>query len=101
MVIFLFIMYAHLTIGGVKEAVSVILPGGELAPLFWFGVVLIGLLIPALIELYYLIPKLVYHRGFSAPRAVDIAVSGAVLFGGFLLRYVVVVAGQITGPVGI
>ncbi len=101
MVIFLFIMYAHLTIGNVKEAVSVILPGGDLAPLFWFGVVLVGLLIPALVELYYVVPKLVYHRGFTAPRIVDIAVSGAVLFGGFLLRYVVVVAGQITGPVGI
>jgi formate-dependent nitrite reductase membrane component NrfD len=101
MVLFLFIMYAHLTIGNVKEAVSVILPGGDLAPLFWFGVVLVGLLIPALIELYYLIPKLVYHRGFNSPRTVDIAVSGAVLLGGFLLRYVVVIAGQITGPVGI
>jgi formate-dependent nitrite reductase membrane component NrfD len=101
MVLFLFIMYAHLTIGSVKEAVSVILPGGDLAPLFWFGVVLVGLLIPALIELYYLVPKLVYHRGFTAPRTVDIVVSGAVLLGGFLLRYVVVVAGQITGPVGI
>ncbi len=101
MVLFLFIMYAHLTIGNVKEAVSVILPGGELATLFWFGVVLIGLLIPALIELYYLIPKLVYHRDFNAPRTVDITVSVAVLLGGFLLRYVVVVAGQITGPIGI
>jgi len=50
--------------------------------------VLIGLLIPALIELYYLIPKLVYHRGFTAPRTVDIAVSVAVLLGG-------------SGPVGI
>ena len=101
MVIFLFIMYAQLTIGGVKEAVAVILPGGDLAALFWIGVVLIGLLIPALIELYYVVPKLVYHRGFNAPRIVDIAVSGAVLFGGFLLRYVVLVAGQVTGPVGI
>lgn len=101
MVIFLFIMYAQLTIGGVNEAVAVILPGGDLAALFWIGVVLIGLLIPALIELYYVVPKLVYHRGFNAPRVVDIAVSGAVLFGGFLLRYVVLVAGQVTGPIGI
>ena len=101
MVIFLFLMYAQLTIGGVKEAVAVILPGGDLAVLFWVGVVLVGLLIPALIELYYVVPKLVYHRGFNAPRIVDIAVSGAVLLGGFLLRYVVLVAGQVTGPVGI
>ena len=101
MVIFLFIMYAQLTIGGVKEAVAVILPGGDLAVLFWVGVVLIGLLIPALIELYYVVPRLVYQRGFNAPRIVDIAVSGAVLLGGFLLRYVVLVAGQVTGPIGI
>jgi formate-dependent nitrite reductase membrane component NrfD len=101
MVIFLFIMYAQLTIGGVKEAVAVILPGGDLAVLFWVGVVLVGLLIPALIELYYVVPKLVYHRGFDSPRIVDIAVSGAVLLGGFLLRYVVLVAGQVTGPVGL
>ena len=101
MVIFLFLMYAQLTIGGVKEAIAVILPGGDLAVLFWVGVVLIGLLIPALIELYYVVPKLVYHRGFNAPRFVDIAVSGAVLLGGFLLRYVVLVAGQVTGPVGL
>ncbi len=101
MVIFLFIMYAQLTIGGVKEAIAVILPGGDLAVLFWFGVVLVGLLIPALIELYYVVPKLVYHRGFNAPRIVDIAVSGAVLLGGFLLRYVVLVAGQVTGPIGL
>ena len=101
MVIFLFIMYAQLTIGGVKEAVAVILPGGDLAVLFWVGVVLIGLLIPALIELYYVVPKLVYHRGYNAPRIVDIAVSGAVLLGGFLLRYVVLVAGQVTGPIGL
>ena len=101
MVIFLFIMYAQLTIGGVKEAVAVILPGGDLAVLFWVGVVLIGLLIPALIELYYVVPKLIYHRGFESPRIVDIAVSGAVLLGGFLLRYVVLVAGQVTGPIGL
>ena len=101
MVIFLFLMYAQLTIGNVKEAMAVILPGGDLAMLFWFGVVLIGLLIPALIELYYVVPKLIYHRGFTSPRSVDIVVSVAVLIGGFLLRYVVVVAGQITGPVGI
>ncbi len=101
LVIFLFLMFAHLTVGDVKYAVSVILPGGELAGMFWFWVVLVGLLIPALIELIFVIPKLLYHRDYSAPRMVDILVPVAVLIGGFMLRYVVVVAGQITGPVGI
>ncbi len=101
MIIFLFIMYAHLTIGSVKEAVSVILIGGDLAPLFWLGVVVIGLLIPALVELIYIAPKLLYHRDFSVPRGVEVVVPAVILVGGFMLRYVVVVAGQITGPVGI
>ncbi|MEE9196035.1 MAG: NrfD/PsrC family molybdoenzyme membrane anchor subunit, partial [Alphaproteobacteria bacterium] len=101
MVIFLFIMFAHLTVGDVKEAVSVILFGGSLATLFWIWVVLAGLLIPALVELVYVIPRLLYRRGYAAPRGIEIIVPVAVLIGGFMLRYVVVVAGQITGPVGI
>ncbi len=101
LVIFLFIMFAHLTVGNVKEAVSVILSGGSLATLFWFGVVVVGLLLPVLIELKYVIPKLLYHREYHAPRGVEILVPVIVLIGGFLLRYVVVYAGQITGPVGI
>ncbi len=101
MAILLFIMYAHLTIGGVKEAISVILFGGVLAAQFWIGVVAVGLLFPALVELYYVIPRLLYQRAFAAPRGVEIAVPIAVLIGGLMLRYVVVIAGQITGPVGI
>ena len=99
--IFLFLMFAQLTVGNVKAAVSVILFGGELAPLFWFWVVLVGLLIPVLVEMFYVVPSLLYHREFSVPRAVELVVPAAILIGGFMLRYVVVVAGQITGPVGI
>ena len=101
MAIFLFVMFAHLTVGNVKYAMSVILPGGDFAVMFWLWVVLIGLLIPGLVELVYVIPKLLYHRQYAAPRGVEIVVPVAVLVGGFMLRYVVVVAGQITGPVGL
>ncbi len=99
--VFLFIMFAYLTVGRVAESMSVILPGGSLAPMFWLGFVLVGLVVPALVELFYVIPKLLYHRAYVAPREVEIAVPVIILVGGFLLRYVVVVAGQITGPVGI
>lgn len=101
LVIFLFVMFAHLTVGSVKYAVAAILPGGELAFSFWLWVVLIGLLIPAVIELVYVVPRLLYHHEYRPPRAVEIAVPIAILIGGFMLRYVVVVAGQITGPVGL
>ena len=66
-----------------------------------FGVVAVGLIGPALIELYYVIPRLLYHQEFSVPIGIEIVVPVAVLVGGFMLRYVVVVAGQITGPIGI
>jgi formate-dependent nitrite reductase membrane component NrfD len=99
--IFLFVMFAHLTVGNVKYAVAAILPGGDLALAFWLWVVLIGLLIPALVELAYVVPRLLYAHDYMPPRVVEIAVPIAVLIGGFMLRYVVVVAGQITGPMGL
>ena len=101
MVIFLFVMFAHLTIGNVKYAVSILLPGGDMAMMFWLWVVLIGLVLPGLIELAYVIQKLLYHREYRAPKGVEIAVSIAVLIGGFMLRYVIVIAGQLTGPMGL
>ena len=101
MVIFLFVLFAHLTIGNVKYAMAVILPGGEMAMMFWFWVVLIGLLLPGLVELAYVVPKLLYHRDYAAPKAVEVTVAVAVLIGGFMLRYIIVVAGQITGPMGL
>jgi formate-dependent nitrite reductase membrane component NrfD len=100
LVVFLFIIFAHLTIGNQAQAVSVILPGGELAGLFWFGVVLFGLLLPVLVELRYVIPTLLNQKTYRIPVGMEIGVSALVLLGGFVLRYVVVIAGQITGPVG-
>ncbi|MBL6935666.1 MAG: polysulfide reductase NrfD [Alphaproteobacteria bacterium] len=99
--IFLFLIFAYLTVGDVRHAISVIMLGGSLAVPFWIGVVAIGLILPALAELYYVVPKLVYHREFAVPRSIELIVPAAVIVGGFMLRYVVVIAGQITGPIGI
>ena len=101
MAIFLFLLFANLTVGDVKYAVSVILPGGEMAWLFWFWVGFVGLVFPAVVELVYVFPRLLHHREFVTSPGVEIIVPLAVLAGGFMLRYIVVVAGQITGPVGI
>ena len=101
LVIFLFVMFAHLTIGNLKYAIAIILPGGEMAGLFWIWVVLIGLVIPGLLEMAYVFPKLIYHQEFRSHKIPEILISVAVLVGGFMLRYVIVVAGQITGPMGI
>lgn len=99
--LFLFIMFAYLTVGDVRYAIEAILPGGPLASLFWIGVVLVGLVLPGLIELYHVIPGILYQRTYRVSRYAEFAIAAAVIFGGFMLRYVVVIAGQITGPVGI
>ena len=101
LMVFLFLMYAHLTVGGVKTAISVVLPGGELATMFWTGFVLIGLLLPGLAELFMVLPRLLHGKRFHSSHATDLLVTSAVIFGGFMLRYVVLIAGQITGPTGI
>jgi formate-dependent nitrite reductase membrane component NrfD len=99
--IFLFLMFAYLTVGDVRYAVNTILPGGQLAALFWGGVVLIGLILPGIVEIFTVTPSLLYQRKYAVSRWTEMTVALAVIFGGFMLRYVVVVAGQITGPVGI
>jgi len=101
MVIFLFIMFAHLTVGNLKYAMAAILPGGEMAVTFWVWVVLVGLFLPGLVEFFTVLPRLIYNVPFQAHRGLEFLVSLAVLIGGFMLRYVIVVAGQITAPVGI
>jgi len=86
---------------GVRHAVWVFLPGGVLAAGFWTWVVLVGLVAPAAIALLYMSPRLFRHGTFIAPRFAGILLPIALLFGGYMLRYFVVIAGQITGPVGI
>ena len=101
MTIFLFLMYAHLTIGNTREAISVIMFGGELSLMFWFWVIAIGLLVPACIELAVIIPRMINHGKYISHRYIDIIVPTTVLIGGFMLRYVVLIAGQITFPIGL
>jgi len=98
LIIFLFIMFAHLTIGDVRYAVAEILPGGHLALPFWGLVVVVGLLVPFFVELYQIVPKLLYGREFKTATTIEVMVPVAILIGGFALRYVIVIAGQITAP---
>ncbi len=58
-------------------------------------------MIPGVLELYFVIPSLLYRRKYTVSRYTELAIAATVIFGGFVLRYVVVVAGQITGPVGL
>jgi len=96
--LFLFLLFAHLTIGDTRYAVAVVLPGGELAMPFWVLVIGIGLLLPFIVEILQIGSKLLYGGRFKSSPALEVLVPLAILTGGFALRYIVVVAGQITAP---
>jgi formate-dependent nitrite reductase membrane component NrfD len=99
--IFLFIMFAQLAVGSVSYAVNIVMAGGAMTILFWVGVVGVGLLIPALIGLRVIAPRLLFHKTYRTNPAIEFLMPVLVLAGGVMLRYVVVIAGQTTGPVGI
>lgn len=101
LLVFLFVMLAQRSVGGVSEAISIILGGSGLATAFWIGVVVIGLLVPIVVGLVSVFPRLAQGGEYTVSRAVEIIVPIAVLVGAFMLRYVMLVAGQITGPVGL
>ncbi len=100
LVIALFFMSAYFSYGDIRYSIRVFLPGGELAGLFWWGLVGVGLLLPFCIEAWFVLRKMRTGH-FRVPYAVEIATPLAILLGGFILRYVIVIGGQITGPVGL
>ncbi|MEH6626153.1 MAG: NrfD/PsrC family molybdoenzyme membrane anchor subunit [Motiliproteus sp.] len=101
LVIALFFMFAYVTVQDASYAIKVILPSGQMGPLFWTWVVLIGLLMPLLLEAFFLL-RVQYNGGhFRVPYVFEVALPLAILVGGFMLRYVIVVGGQLTGPIGL
>ncbi|GAB4261972.1 MAG: polysulfide reductase NrfD [Thermincola ferriacetica] len=73
------------------QAASVIL-SGSYAVFFWLGIVVVGLLLPFAVEIY----ELLTARGHVVPKLTIPALAGlSVLVGGFLMRYVILYAGQV------
>jgi formate-dependent nitrite reductase membrane component NrfD len=99
--IFLFFMYAHLTVGDVRMSIKVFEFGGALSGYFWIGVVLLGLTIPAILETIKVLPRLLGNGPYVHSGVIVVVVPAMVIAGGFVLRYVIVVGGQIAKLAGI
>ncbi|MBI4743925.1 MAG: polysulfide reductase NrfD [Actinobacteria bacterium] len=65
---------------------------GDFSFMFWIGIIIIGLLIPLVIELFGI--YLIQDGGAATTTFIPLIVSVLVLVGGFLLRYLIVTAGQ-------
>jgi len=69
--------------------------GGEFTFLFWGLAVAVGILLPLSLEVYELVPHFISRAAMREHRPwISGAVTLSVLTGGFVLRYVVVYAGQ-------
>ena len=92
---FLFIFGMYVSTKSSAEAVKLIM-GGEFTFLFWGLVVGVGVLFPLVVELQELTSRFVANKELRNHNPwMTAIVTASVLVGGFMLRYVVVYAGQI------
>ena len=89
--------FLHQALNTWSSAVSMeLVMGGPFTLAFWGGVVLLGLLIPLAIEGYELFPLILKEGAVKYSRSLGMISAVLVLFGGFMLRYVFVYAGQVS-----
>ena len=89
-----YIIHGELSVLAARESLTMILGGPYTGP-FWIGVVLIGILIPAIIELVESVGG-VKKLPRKLTRTLHFIVPTMVLVGGYILRWVFVHAGQDT-----
>ena len=90
-----FFLHQTLNTWSSAESINLILGGPFTIP-FWIGVVLMGLLIPLAIEGFELFPVVWKEAAVKYSRIWGGLSAIMVLVGGFLLRYVLVYAGQLS-----
>ncbi len=90
--------WLYLSGGHGAKALSII-TGGSFAITFWLGVVIIGMLVPLAYDLRMMSGRHGQEETEGNKRLIALSVASSVLIGGFLLRYVLLYAGQLTGPI--
>jgi formate-dependent nitrite reductase membrane component NrfD len=92
--VFLFILGLYVSPRSSVSGAHIIM-GGEFTLLFWGVVVGIGILLPLGFEVYELIPHYLEHVELREHNPwVSGVITASVLIGGFMMRYIVIYAGQ-------
>jgi formate-dependent nitrite reductase membrane component NrfD len=92
--VFLFILGLYISPRSSVFAVQLIM-GGEFTLLFWGVVVGIGIILPLVLEVYELIPHYIEHVELRDHNPwISGVITTSVLVGGFVMRYVIIYAGQ-------
>lgn len=91
-----YLIHGQLSVEAVKEALALVL-GGPFTFAFWALFLVLGLLTPLVIELWEFKPVLLGKGSFHLNERWASTAAGLVIFGGYVLRYVFVFAGQSSG----
>jgi formate-dependent nitrite reductase membrane component NrfD len=88
-----FLLHHALSTWSSASSIELIL-GGEYTLWFWIGVILLGIVLPLIIEAYELFPVILKEGAARYSLALSAVSAIFVLIGGFVLRFVFVYAGQ-------
>jgi formate-dependent nitrite reductase membrane component NrfD len=91
-----YILHGELSIQAVKSSLELIL-GGPYTVAFWLLFAGIGLLVPLVLEVWEVAPALASGAALHHNRRLAGLTAVLVIFGGYLLRYIFVYAGQLSG----
>ena len=91
-----YILHGELSIQAVKSSLELIL-GGPYTLAFWLLFAGMGLLVPLVLEVWEVAPALASGAPLHHNRCLAGLTAVLVIFGGYLLRYIFVYAGQISG----
>jgi formate-dependent nitrite reductase membrane component NrfD len=90
-----YLIHGELSVQAVKDSLELIL-GGPYTVAFWLLFMGIGLLAPLLLEVWEVAPALASGTALHHNRGLAAFTGVLVIFGGYVLRYVFVYAGQIS-----
>lgn len=90
-----YLIHGQLSVQAVRDSLELIL-GGPFTVAFWLLFLGLGLLLPLLIEIFETVPALFSKAEIHHNRRLAVLNAALVLFGGYMLRYIFVYAGQIS-----
>jgi len=91
-----YLLHGQLSVLAVREALGLVL-GGPFTFVFWGLFMGAGLLLPLAIEVWEFRPVLLGKGALHITERLAMTAAGLVIFGGYVLRYVFVFAGQASG----
>lgn len=90
-----YIIHGELSVQAVRDSLALIL-GGPYTLTFWVLFMVLGLLTPLGLEIREMIPAVLAGRELHHDRRLGIFTGALIIFGGYVLRYVFVYAGQVS-----